>query len=48
MKIYVDVKKTKGLATKEKLIIKTKEGLTSNEKSSQKSEQNTSKHFLYK
>ena len=48
MKIYVDVKKSKGLAPKEKLIIKTKEGLTSNEKSSQKSEQNTSKTFLYK
>ena len=38
MKIYEAVKKIKRLAPKEKLIIKTKEGLTSNEKiNSQKS-----------
>ena len=37
MKMYEAVKKIKRLAPKEKLIIKTKEGLTSNEKSSQKS-----------
>ena len=47
MKKYEAVKKIKPLAPKEKLIIKTKEGLTSNVKNSQKSQQNR-KHFLYK
>ena len=37
MKMYEAVKKIKRLAPKEKFIIKTKEGLTSNKKSSQKS-----------
>ena len=37
MKMYETVKKIKQLTPKEKLIIKTKGGLTPNEKNSQKS-----------
>ena len=46
MTIYEANKIIKRLPPKEKLIIRTKEGLTSNEKSTQKSYQNTSKIFL--
>ena len=47
--MYEAVKKTKRLAPKEKLIIKTKEGLTSNEKKAVRNHNKIlRKHFLYK
>ena len=49
MKMYEAVKKIKRLAPKEKLIIKTKEGLTSNEKKTVRNHSKIpQKHFLYK
>ena len=49
MKMYEAVNRIKRLAPKEKLIIKTKEGLTSNEKKAIRNHSKIlRKHFLYK